>query len=99
MKQRITWPAKATGTSIRQINKASSRGQLNLIRSLRPNKGNNMNEITNDTPEVPFGEKLVEILDAEGNPTGQYTLALSEGEAAPAEATVFTTAEDGEHIA
>lgn len=39
---------------------------------------------------------LVEVLDEAGNPTGQYRPRTSED--APAEATIFTTAEDGEHV-
>lgn len=52
-----------------------------------------MNEIT----EVPFDTTptldLVEILDEQGNPTGQYRPR----ETAP-EGTTIVSAEDGEHV-
>jgi hypothetical protein len=59
-----------------------------------PRKGNNMNEITNTDTEVPFNLDMVEILDADGNPTGQYK--ARDGEAASAK-TTFITTEDGDH--
>ncbi len=51
-----------------------------------------MNEIVGNETEIAL--PLVEILDAEGNPTGQYTVATREGEDAQ---EVFTTVEDGDH--
>lgn len=57
-----------------------------------------MNDTTYTAEEaanVPFEvDNLVEILDAEGNPTGQYK--ARDGEAAR-EGTTFVTAEDGDH--
>lgn len=54
-------------------------------------EGKDMNEIsTIETTEPDV--VMVEILDAEGNPTGQY----SPREAAPTEGTIYTTAEDGD---
>lgn len=64
------------------------------LRSLRPNKGKNMNEINDTTDtEAPF---MVEILDNEGNPTGQYRKSDSETTSSEAE-VLYTTAEDGDH--
>ena len=58
-----------------------------------------MNEITN-TPEVenvsPESMGLVEVLDADGNPTGQYKPA-SEGEAAQPE-TTFVAEDHADHV-
>lgn len=69
--------------------------------SIEPKGKNNMNEITyTDKPDVPAGEKLVELFDEQGSHTG-WTLVPetpSDGEATPEVTTVFTTAEDGEHV-
>jgi hypothetical protein len=58
-----------------------------------------MNEITNTT-EVenvsPESMGLVEVLDANGNPTGQYKPAR-EGEAAPEE-TTFVAEDHADHV-
>lgn len=68
--------------------------------SVEPKGKNNMNEITDtQANEYTIAADMVEILDTEGNSTGQYRpREASDGEAASAEATVFTTAEDGEHV-
>lgn len=85
------WPVKATGTSIRQIMKASSRGQLEQFSSKKEKDMTNANtEITT----LPTDLGMVEILDAEGNPTGQYLTAPGDGETAPAEATFVEDSAD-----
>jgi hypothetical protein len=54
-----------------------------------------MNEITEVTitPDVPFDLDMVEILDEQGNPTGQYRPR----DVTSTATTIYTTAEDGEH--
>lgn len=53
----------------------------------------------NETHEitVPVLEGIEEILDADGNPTGQYREVTGDGETPREGTTVYTTAEDGEH--
>lgn len=60
--------------------------------SIEPKKGNNMNEIMEPADFSPLVD-LVEILDADGNPTGQYRPSETPQEGS----TKYTTAEDGEH--
>lgn len=55
-------------------------------------EGKHMNEIMEPAIDTPFVD-LVEILDADGNPTGQYRPS----EAPQEGSTKYTTAEDGEH--
>ncbi len=55
-----------------------------------------MNEITNETTTTPEHLGMVEILDANGNPTGEYRPA-GEGETPQAEAQIV--AEDhADHV-
>lgn len=54
-----------------------------------------MNAIITTPTEVAL--PFVEILDAEGNPTGEFRLDDRHGEAAPEGTEVYTSAEDGEH--
>ena len=99
MKERLTWPSKATGTSIKQIMKASSRGQLEHF---APRKGNNMNVINNETPVGDAG--IVDVkhfyIDAEGNRIEiPFDIDGNDGtgETTQEETTVYIAADGADH--
>lgn len=67
--------------------------QLFFIRSLTTQEGKNMNEIMETTVATYPLDLYEEVLAADGTPTGEYRLRETPQEGA----TVYTTAEDGDH--